>query len=57
MVARAVTQLYDVLRPSGLRATQFSLLATIARMGEADLKQLEDTLAIDWTTPTTRRVR
>ena len=57
MVARAVTQLYDVLRPSGLRVTQFSLLATIARMGEANLKQLEDTLAIDQTTLTTRRVR
>src|SRR5256712_11732052 len=53
MVARAVTRLYDdVLRPSGLRVTQFSILATIARMGEANLKQLEDTLAIDQTTLT-----
>src|SRR5712692_10036773 len=53
MVTRAVTQLYDdVLRPSGLRVTQFSILATIARMGEANLKQLEDTLAIDQTTLT-----
>src|SRR5712692_9072713 len=53
MVTRAVTQLYDdVLRPSGLRITQFSLLATIARMGEANLRQLEDTLAIDQTTLT-----
>jgi hypothetical protein len=48
MVTRAVTQLYDdVLRPSGLRVTQFSILATIARLGEANLKQLEDALAID----------
>ena len=48
MVTRAVTQLYDDgLRPSGLRVTQFSILATIARMGEANLKQLADTLAID----------
>src|SRR5881296_1687427 len=53
MVTRAVTQLYDeVLRPSGLRVTQFSILATLARMGEANLKQLADTLAIDQTTLT-----
>src|SRR5712692_2707000 len=53
MVTRAVTQLYDdALPPSGLRVTQFSILATIARMGEANLKQLEDTLAIDQTTLT-----
>ena len=53
MVTRAVTQLYDdILRPSGLRVTQFSILATIARMDEANLRQLEDTLAIDQTTLT-----
>jgi DNA-binding MarR family transcriptional regulator len=53
MVSRAVTQLYDdILRPSGLRVTQFSLLATIARRGEANLKQLEHALAIDQTTLT-----
>ena len=53
MTSRAVTQLYDdVLRPSGLRVTQFSILAMIARMGEANLRQLEDTLAIDQTTLT-----
>jgi DNA-binding MarR family transcriptional regulator len=53
MVSRAVTQLYDdVLRPSGLRVTQFSILASIARMGEANLRQLEDALAIDQTTLT-----
>ena len=53
MVSRAVTQLYDdVLRPSGLRVTQFSILASIARMGEANLKQLEAALAIDQTTLT-----
>jgi DNA-binding MarR family transcriptional regulator len=53
MVTRTVTQLYDdILRPSGLRVTQFSILATIARMGVANLKQLEDTLAIDQTTLT-----
>src|SRR5437660_7070826 len=53
MVSRAVTQLYDdLLRPSGLRITQFSILATIARMGASNLRQLEDTLAIDQTTLT-----
>src|SRR2546426_9182355 len=53
MVSRAVTQLYDdVLRPSGLRVTQFSILAAIARKGEANLRQLADTLAIDQTTLT-----
>ena len=53
MVSRAVTQLYDeVLRPSGLRVTQFSILAVMARMREANLRQLEDALAIDQTTLT-----
>jgi DNA-binding MarR family transcriptional regulator len=52
-VARAATQLYDdALRPSGLRATQFSILATIAGKDEANLKHLEDPLAIDQTTLT-----
>src|SRR2546422_7577838 len=51
MVSRVVTQLYDdCLRPSGLRVTQFSILAAVARQGEASLKQLEDELAIDQTT-------
>ena len=50
---RVVTQLYDdCLRPSGLRVTQFSILAAIARLGESSLKQLEDELAIDQTTLT-----
>src|SRR5713226_9248987 len=53
MASRAVTQLYDDdLRPSGLRVTQYSILAMIARMGVAILRQLEDTLAIDQTTLT-----
>ena len=53
MVSRVVTQLYDdCLRPSGLRVTQFSILAAIARRGEASLKQLENELAIDQTTLT-----
>jgi DNA-binding MarR family transcriptional regulator len=53
MVGRVVTQLYeDCLRPSGLRVTQFSILAAVARLGEPSLKQLEDDLAIDQTTLT-----
>jgi DNA-binding MarR family transcriptional regulator len=53
MASRVVTQLYDdVLRPSGLRVTQFSILATIAGRGEANLRQLEAALAIDQTTLT-----
>lgn len=53
MVTRAVTQLYDdVLRPSGLRVTQFSILATLAGLGQANLRQLADTLAIEQTTLT-----
>src|SRR5262245_13200386 len=53
MVTRAVTQLYDdVLRPSGLRVTQFSILEPLARLGEANLTQLADRLAIDQTTLT-----
>lgn len=53
MVSRAVTQLYDdALRPSRLRVTQFGILTTIAGMGAANLRQLEDALAIDQTTLT-----
>jgi DNA-binding MarR family transcriptional regulator len=53
MVARVVTLLYDdVLRPSGLRVTQFSILAAIGRTSEVNLKQLEDALSIDQTTLT-----
>jgi len=53
MVSRAVTQLYDdILRPSGIRVTQFNILATIARSGDANLRQLEAALAIDQTTLT-----
>ena len=53
MASRVMTQLYDdCLRPSGLRVTQFSILAAVARLGEASLKQLEGELAIDQTTLT-----
>src|SRR5437762_12036306 len=53
MVSRAVTQLYDdILRPSGLRVTQFSILATVGRRDETNLRHLERALAIDQTTLT-----
>jgi DNA-binding MarR family transcriptional regulator len=53
MVSRAVTQLYDdILRPSGLRVTQFTILGAIARLGAPNLGQLEYMLAIDQTTLT-----
>jgi DNA-binding MarR family transcriptional regulator len=53
MASRAVKQLYDdVLRPRGLRLTQFSILATIAHLGETNPRQLECMLAIDQTTLT-----
>jgi DNA-binding MarR family transcriptional regulator len=52
--ARAVTRLYDAaLRPSGLRATQFTLLQTLTRTG-TPLRQgsLGEFLAVDTTTLT-----
>ena len=51
--ARAVTQLYDdMLRPSGLRATQFSLLAVIRLMGTGTITALADAAVMDRTTLT-----
>jgi len=53
MVSRAVTKWYDdVLRPSGRRVTQSSILAAIARLSEMNLRQLERMLAVDQTTLT-----
>jgi DNA-binding MarR family transcriptional regulator len=51
--ARAVTQLYDdTLRPSGLRATQFSLLHILAGRGPFTMSALADALVTDRTTLT-----
>lgn len=51
--ARAVTRLYDdILRPSGLQATQFSLLVTIALAGPTPITQLAERLVMDRTTLT-----
>lgn len=48
---RAVTQLYDdMLRPSGLRATQFSLLTVIWIMEKASITRLAEAAVMDRTT-------
>jgi DNA-binding MarR family transcriptional regulator len=49
--ARAVTQLYDrVLAPTGLRATQVTLLAALARAGSIPFARLAAILGMDRTT-------
>jgi DNA-binding MarR family transcriptional regulator len=49
--ARAVTQLYDAaLRGTGLRATQFTLLQVLERMGPSPQGALGQLLALDPTT-------
>ena len=51
--ARVVTQFYDdVLRPSGLRSTQFTLLQALVHAPEISQKQLAKLLEIDSTTLT-----
>jgi DNA-binding MarR family transcriptional regulator len=50
---RAVTQEFDAaLKPVGLKATQFSVLATLASRGDAPLTRLADALVMDRTTLT-----
>jgi DNA-binding MarR family transcriptional regulator len=47
---RAMTQLYDdLMAPSGLRITQFSLLVRLARDGTARMSDLADALLLDRT--------
>ena len=49
--ARAVTQVYDdVLRPTGLRATQHSLLTVIQLSGKVSISTLADRAVMDRTT-------
>lgn len=51
--ARWVTQLYDeALRPTGLRATQFSLLSVTNYLGTATINQIADVMVMDRTTLT-----
>jgi DNA-binding MarR family transcriptional regulator len=49
--ARAVTQMYDdFLRPSGLRSTQFSLLALVWGLGPIRITDLAEQAVMDRTT-------
>ncbi len=51
--ARVVTQSYDqALQPSGLKATQFTLLATLSNRGDLPLTRLAEALVMDRTTLT-----
>ncbi len=51
--ARAVTQMYDeALRPSGLRATQLSLLFSVEHEGPRGITELAKMLVMDRTTLT-----
>jgi DNA-binding MarR family transcriptional regulator len=51
MAARAITRAYDdALRPTGLRATQLSVLAAVAARGALSIKSLADSLGMDRTT-------
>ena len=48
--SRALTQLYDdVMAPSGLRLTQFSLLRTLARNGALKISDLAERMLLDRT--------
>lgn len=51
--ARRLTQAYDrVLKPSGLRLTQYSLLANVSRAGGLSITELAARLEMDRTTLT-----
>ncbi|GMT48819.1 MAG: transcriptional regulator [bacterium] len=53
MTTRAITQVYDVImQSSGLRGTQFTLMAMIFGMGPATITSLAEALIIDRTTLT-----
>ena len=49
--SRKITRMYDeVLRPAGIKATQFNVLAIVALEDEATLTELAETLGMDRTT-------
>jgi DNA-binding MarR family transcriptional regulator len=51
--ARAITRLFEKkLRPHGLKATQFSVLAALAQMGPTPVRELADFLGLERTTLT-----
>jgi DNA-binding MarR family transcriptional regulator len=57
MAARALTRAYDdALRPTGLRATQLSVLAAIAVDGSTSIAALAEVIGMDRTT-LTRNIR
>ena len=49
--SRKITRMYDEsLRPAGIKATQFTMLAVVARKNEATLTELAETLGMERTT-------
>lgn len=51
--SRAISQYYEsVLKPSGIRGTQFTLLATIRSAGKPTINELAEALVMDRTTLT-----
>lgn len=49
--SNTLTRIYDdALRPAGLRITQFSLLRSVGRLGEATMTALSQESALDLTT-------
>lgn len=51
--SRALSQVYDgALHPTNLKATQFTLLATLSKLGPLPLSQLADHMVMDRTTLT-----
>src|SRR6516164_11329254 len=53
MAARVVTRAYDdALRPTGLRATQVSVLAAVGARGALSIKSLADALQMERSTLT-----
>ena len=53
MATRVVTKIYDdILRPSGLRSTQFGVLAATGLFGPATVSRLADLTVMDRTTLT-----
>ncbi|MEP0941675.1 MAG: MarR family winged helix-turn-helix transcriptional regulator [Rhizobiaceae bacterium] len=50
---RIISQLYDAtLKPAGIKATQFTMLAVLAKRGEMPLTKLAELLVVDRTTLT-----
>jgi len=51
--ARVVTRLYDeILRPSGLKGTQFALLSVVRELGPVSVGELGEAMGMDRTTVT-----